>query len=152
MSVYTTGMAAKDAPAAHIAAPRETAPGASPAVEIEPFAEYAWRELLACPMGEPGHCAHPDCQRPFAAARDWQRYCSASCRAADERETRRIGHKAAPALLAWRMGKYTETGAPDAAARRALSAAARRYLGRLQSDWLRDREARAERARMRWTS
>ena len=55
---------------------------------------------------------------------------------------RRIGHKAAPALLAWRMGKY-ERHDP---ALRALSRAGRNYVSRLQSAWLADRIARMERA------
>lgn len=52
-----------------------------------------------------------------------------------------------PALLAHRLGKYAPR---KDKARRALSAAARRFLGHLQSEWLRSREARAQVARGRW--
>ena len=52
---------------------------------------------------------------------------------------RRIGQKAAPALLAWRMGKYEK----EDAALRDLSRAGRNYVTRLQSEWYRDRLARA---------
>lgn len=52
---------------------------------------------------------------------------------------RRIGQKAAPALLAWRMGKYEKQDA----GLRALSRAGRNYITRLQSKWFRDRMTRA---------
>lgn len=56
---------------------------------------------------------------------------------------RRIGQKAAPALLAWRMGKYEKQDA----GLRALSRAGRNYVTRLQSEWYRDRMARASERR-----
>ncbi|MCW1934552.1 hypothetical protein [Pararhodobacter zhoushanensis] len=120
----------------------------APHFDVEAFADFAFAELLACPLGEPGRCQNPDCQRPFDLRRDWQRYCSDACRAADKKEFRRVGLKAAPALLAHRLGKY-ETRDP---ALRALSAAARRYLGELQTHWLRSRRARAEEAKGRFNA
>lgn len=117
---------------------------------LEPFEVFAHVELARVGLAEAGRCAHPDCQRAFDPARAWQRYCCADCRRADTAEFRAIGHRAAPALLAHRLGKYTARGAsPEADALRALSAAGRRYLGILQSEWLRDRLARAEVARGR---
>ena len=58
---------------------------------------------------------------------------------------RRIGHKAAPALLAWRMGKYA-TIDPDL---RALGRTGRNYISELQRAWLADRKAREHLAKGR---
>lgn len=56
---------------------------------------------------------------------------------------RRIGHKAAPALLAWRAGKYEKTDQDL----RALSRAGRNYVSRLSSEWWFDRMRRAGNSR-----
>ena len=55
-----------------------------------------------------------------------------------DQEFRKIGMQAAPALLAHRLGKYEN----KAQSLRALSNAGRRYLGQLQSEWLKDRNRR----------
>lgn len=107
--------------------------------EIEPFADVAFAELAACPLVAPGICMNPLCSTHFAPSRSWQRYCSAACRKMDELDMRRIGHKAAPALLAWRAGKY-EKNNDDL---RALSRVGRNYVSRLSSDWWTDRLRRA---------
>lgn len=107
--------------------------------EIEPFAEVAFAELAACPLVEPGICMNPMCSQHFAPTRPWQRYCSTACRKMDELDMRRIGHKAAPALLAWRAGKYEKFNGDL----RALSRAGRNYVSRLTSDWWNDRLRRA---------
>jgi len=107
--------------------------------EIEPFADVAFRELAACPLVQPGICMNPLCSQPFIQSRSWQRYCSTACRKMDELDMRRIGHKAAPALLAWRAGKY-EKADEDL---RALSRVGRNYVSRLSSDWWNDRLRRA---------
>jgi hypothetical protein len=107
--------------------------------EIEPFADVAHRELAACPMVEPGVCMNPLCSQHFAQTRRWQRYCSPACRKMDELDIRRIGHKAAPALLAWRAGKYEKTDDNL----RALSRVGRNYVSRLSSEWWNDRLRRA---------
>lgn len=108
----------------------------------EPFSAYAWQQLAAHPLFVPGVCARPACSRNFEPGRNWAVYCSNACRAADDQELRRIGHKAAPALLAWRMGKYEpETGDGDL---RALSRAGRRYVSGLASDWFNSRRETAQ--------
>lgn len=107
--------------------------------DLEPFHVVAHRELEASPLIAPGVCLNPVCSRHFAPTRSWQRYCCDTCRKMDDTEMRRIGHRAAPALLAWRMGKY-ET---EDEALRALSRAGRNYISNLQSEWFRDRMARA---------
>lgn len=107
--------------------------------EIEPFAEVAFAELAASPLVAPGICMNPLCSQHFAPSRSWQRYYSTACRKMDELDMRRIGQKAAPALLAWRAGKYEKTD-DDL---RALSRAGRNYVSRLSSDWWNDRLRRA---------
>lgn len=107
--------------------------------EFEPFAEVAFAELAAFPLVEPGVCMNPLCSQYFAPSRPWQRYCSATCRKVDELDMRRIGQKAAPALLAWRAGKY-EKHNDDL---RALSRVGRNYVSRLSSEWWNDRLRRA---------
>ena len=107
--------------------------------EIEPFADFAFAQLAACPLIEPGICMNPLCSQHFAPSRSWQRYCSTACRKMDELDMRRIGHKAAPALLAWRAGKYEKTDE----GLRALSRVGRNYVSRLSSDWWNDRLRRA---------
>jgi len=108
-------------------------------LEFEPFAEVAFVELAASPLVEPGICMNPLCSQHFAPSRSWQRYCSTACRKMDELDMRRIGQKAAPALLAWRAGKYEKTDDNL----RALSRAGRNYVSRLSSDWWSDRLRRA---------
>jgi len=108
-------------------------------LEVEPFADVAFKELAMCPLVEPGICMNPLCSRHFAPSRSWQRYCSTACRKMDELDMRRIGHKAAPALLAWRAGKYEKEN-DDL---RALSRVGRNYVSRLSSDWWNDRLRRA---------
>jgi hypothetical protein len=108
----------------------------------EPFNAYAWPQLAAHPLFVPGICARPSCSREFVPGRDWAVYCSPSCRAADTQEFRRIGLKAAPALLAWRMGKYERaTGNRDL---RALSCAGRSYVSGLASGWFKSRRETAQ--------
>lgn len=111
--------------------------------DLEPFHVTAHRELAEFPLVAPGVCLNPMCSRVFAPVRSWQRYCCETCRKMDETEMRRIGQKAAPALLAWRMGKYEKQDA----GLRALSRAGRNYVTRLQSEWYRDRMARASERR-----
>lgn len=103
--------------------------------EMEPFADVAIAELAACPLVEPDVCMNPLCSKHFVPSRAWQRYCSTSCRKMDELDMRRIGQKAAPALLAWRAGKYEKTDENL----RALSRAGRNYVSRLASEWWNDR-------------
>lgn len=107
--------------------------------EMEPFSVVAFQELAAFPMVEHGVCMNPLCSKQFNTSRSWQHYCSAACRKLDEMEMRRIGQKAAPALLAWRMGKYEKTDADL----RALSRAGRNYISQLSSEWFKDRVQRA---------
>ena len=52
--------------------------------DVEPFHVAADGPLSACPLSRPGICMNPCCSRPFAPVRDWQRYCGADCRKADE--------------------------------------------------------------------
>lgn len=116
----------------------------APAVhlDIEPFHVLAHRELDGSPLVAPGVCLNPSCSRAFAPTRHWQRYCSEACRKADDAEMRKVGHKAAPALLAWRMGKYEKQDE----ALRALARVGRNYVSKLQSEWFNDRAARIAKA------
>lgn len=111
----------------------------TPRFDPEPFRDMAHQELAAHPLVRPGVCQNPTCSAHFSPRRSWQKYCSDRCKAADVAEMRRIGHLAAPALLAWRMGKY-ETQNEDL---RALSRAGRNYVSALQSGWFKDRRTRA---------
>lgn len=113
----------------------------------EPFSVAAFQALEKCPLVPPGICANPTCSKVFAPAREWQRYCCRACHRADEMEMRRVGQKAAPALLAWRMGKHDKVRlaqglVPVSPELRALSNAGRAYVTRLQSDWFKSRVAR----------
>ena len=110
--------------------------------DVEPFAVAAAPQLAAFPLHQAGVCANPFCSKHFAPTRPWQAYCSAACRKQDEQEMRWVGQKAAPALLAHRMGKY-ET---DNEALRALGRAGRNYVSRLQSEWFASRRMRAQEA------
>jgi len=111
--------------------------------DLEPFHIVAAPALAACPLVPPGQCLNPGCSRTFVRTREWQVYCGPDCRAAGEAEMRRIGHKAAPALLAWRMGKYTTTDP----ALRELGRTGRNYISELQRAWLADRQARVRMAK-----
>ncbi|MBB5515785.1 hypothetical protein FHS89_001805 [Rubricella aquisinus] len=108
----------------------------------EPFSKIAHRELEAYPLSTPGICFNPSCSCSFDMSRNWSLYCSDACRKVGDAEMRRIGHKAAPALLAWRMGKYEK----EDEALRALSRAGRNYVARLQGEWYRDRMDRVQRS------
>lgn len=116
---------------------RDTSRQTAVAPQIEPFAEYAHRELAAAPLIAPGVCFQPECGRSFEPSMPWQIYCSRGCADASKREMRSYGHKAAMPLLVHRIGKYSTDGAV-----RDRTRAARRYLTRLQSEWLKDREGR----------
>ena len=106
---------------------------------LEPFSNYAFKELSVVGLARPGICRFPCCSQPFASSRAWQDYCSETCRRRDLAEMRTIGHRAAPALLAWQMGRYATKGSPLAD----LSRAGRNYYSALAASWLRDRRARA---------
>lgn len=108
--------------------------------DVDDFRTFAASELDACAPWQGGVCFQPECGRVFQPTRRWQIYCCTDCERRGTAELRRIGHKAALALLAWRMGKYEQTD--DSL--RATSRAARRYVGNLQSAWWADRQARAE--------
>lgn len=105
-------------------------------LDFEPFAVANGFERF--PLAVPGVCFNPSCGRRFDPSRVWQVYCCAECRKSGEREFVRIGTLAAPALLAWRAGKY-ETRDPDL---RDIASAGRRYIGNLQTRWV---QSRAER-------
>ncbi|MGR3452896.1 hypothetical protein [Pseudooceanicola sp.] len=109
-------------------------------IELEPFHVIAAPQLAESPLAESGICMNPCCSRPFPPTRPWQVYCCEGCRRAGEAEFRAIGHRAAPALLAWRLGKYERADE----ALRDLSRAGRRYLGTLASEWVADRARRSE--------
>lgn len=106
----------------------------------EPFRIYAEPELTACPPWRDGICFNPACGASFSPARSWQIYCCARCEAAGKAEMRRWGHRAALALLVWRLGKYeTRDGAVIERTR-----AARRYVTHIQSSWAQERRALIE--------
>jgi len=104
----------------------------------EPFATAAALELDAFPLSPPGVCRNPLCSKVFAPTRPWQHYCCAACKTVGDAEFRLMGQRAAPALLAWQIGRYATSGTPQ----QLLSRAGRRYFGSLASGWLRDRRAR----------
>lgn len=113
----------------------------------EQWAVFAAPQIAACALVPPGICANPYCSAAFVPARAWSKYCCDACARADESDMRRIGHKIAPALLAWRAGKNRSarmidgTTAPTSPELRALSNAARAYVTRVQSEWYADRMA-----------
>jgi hypothetical protein len=132
----------------HTSEPR-AANAVAPRLDVESFSVVAAPELAAHPLVPPGICQNPTCSRAFAPRRAWQVYCCEACKRADMQEMRWVGLKAAPALLAWRMGKNRQahdfqgnmvrTG-PEL---RALSRAGQNYVTRLQTAWWNDRLARA---------
>lgn len=107
--------------------------------EIEPFADVAFQELANFPLSPHGVCMNPLCACVFDPSREWQRYCSTACRKLDEMDMRRIGQKVAPALLAWRVGKYEKENEDL----RALSRAGRNYVSRTASEWFVTRQRNA---------
>lgn len=110
-------------------------------LDMEPFHVVASAELSARPLVPVGVCQNPYCSASFNPTRAHQRYCRAACRVADIRELRAVGLKAAPALLAWQMGRYAKPGhLAD------LSGAGRRYFSALAAEWLRDRKWRVDMA------
>ncbi len=106
----------------------------------EPFKNYAWAELEQFRPWIDGVCFNPACSEVFDKNRDWQVYCCTACETAGTNEARKWGHKMAMPLLIHRMGKY----AADGTAQKALTTAARRYVTRVQSEWLADRGRRIE--------
>lgn len=126
--------------------PRDTRPAnavARQAPAVESFADAAFEELDAAPLHVPGVCFQPECSRSFTPSRPWQKYCCAACERAGRQELRTWGLRLAEAMLAHRVGKYERR---DEAVK-ARTRAARRYVSRVQSEWLADRQARQERAR-----
>lgn len=108
-------------------------------LDLEPFHVAAAQQLAAQPLAPVGVCQNPYCSARFTPSRAHQRYCSAACRQADDREFRNVGLRAAPALMAWQMGRYAAPG-PLAD----LSRAGRRYYSALAAAWLRDRQWRRD--------
>ncbi|KQI66952.1 hypothetical protein AN189_18010 [Loktanella sp. 3ANDIMAR09] len=117
----------------------------TPHLDVEPFDVAAARELAAVPMHSPGVCFNPSCGAAFVPSRSWQTHCSAACRQVSVREFRMVGHKIAPALLAWRLHKRAPSGTPQAD----LCRAARRYITQVQTAWVADRDRRAGLAAVR---
>lgn len=115
-------------------------------LSLEPFSEYAFRELRDQPLHAPGICALPYCSKPFVPARDWQAYCCSACRDRDRRDLRAFGEKIAPAQLAYRLGKYQATGT----SLQALSRAGRRYTGMATTVLIQARRRAAEIAGARY--
>ena len=122
--------------------PRPANAVARQAPVVESFADFAWSELAAAPMHPPGVCYLPECSRPFIPRGSWARYSCADCERQARQELRRWGLRMAEPMLAWRIGKYETTDQAIVARTRK----ARQYLTRLQSEWLRDRQNRMERA------
>ncbi|WP_066706934.1 hypothetical protein [Celeribacter ethanolicus] len=117
----------------------ETRSANAVAAHFEPFKEFAFAQLEAAPLIEPGVCFRPECGRRFVSSRGWQIYCCAACRNADTAEARAWGHKASLPLLVHRLGNKSKDEAI-----RERTKVARRYLWRLQSAWLEDRRGRGE--------
>ena len=110
--------------------------------EPEDFRTFAHRELAITTPWLSGVCFRPECGQRFTQARRWQIYCCTACERAGTAELRKWGHRLALSALIWRIGKYEQddTGIRD------LTRAARRHVTHVQSAWLADRRARAERA------
>ncbi|NVK56674.1 MAG: hypothetical protein HWE26_13770 [Alteromonadaceae bacterium] len=109
------------------------------AERFEPFRDYAFAELEAAPLHQAGVCFLPQCGRRFDPSVSWQMYCCKACERAGLTEFRKWGLRAAPALLAWRLGKYASDG-PVADRTRS----ARRFVTAVQSAWIVDRADRAK--------
>lgn len=107
---------------------------------LEPFKVYAEPELLSAPIHVPGVCFLPQCSKSFDPKRVWSIYCCTACEAKATAEMRKWGHRMALPLLLHRQDKYNSTD-PDIMAR---TKAARRYVGQVQTAWVRDRQLRLE--------
>ncbi len=105
---------------------------------FESFYDCAAAQLDVTPLHVPGVCFNPLCSRDFSLARNWQRYCSTECRLIGEREMRRVGVLAAPAVMAFEMGRRAQADDPLSDLRRV----ARNYRDNLGAAWLRDRKAK----------
>jgi hypothetical protein len=106
---------------------------------VESFQSYAHAEISVCAPWQAGVCFHPECGQHFQPRRDWQMYCCTACERAGMSELRTWGHRLAFSSLVHRVGKYEKKH--DGV--RALTAAARRHVSYVQSEWVRDRAARA---------
>ena len=116
----------------------KSANAVAPRFEIEDFKSFAFSELEAAPLWQPGVCFLPECGCVFTPSRPWQIYCCDACKRADTAEFRRIGHKVALPLLVWRVGKYER----EDEAILARTKAARRFVTQVQTGMMRDRVAR----------
>lgn len=105
--------------------------------DVELFTSYAHPELQEAPPWTRGVCFNPGCRSTFEPSRDWQMYCCTACERAGNAEFRCWGHRMAFPMLVWRMGKYER----DDAAVIARTRSARRFVTRLQSQWLAERES-----------
>jgi hypothetical protein len=108
---------------------------------VEGFQVYAHAEIAACTPWQSGVCFLPECGRQFVPRRDWQMYCCTACERAGTSEMRTWGHRLAFSSLVYRAGKYEKADAGV----QGLSRAARRHVSYVQSEWIRDRSARAGR-------
>jgi hypothetical protein len=105
----------------------------------EDFRVFAHAELLAAPPWIAGVCFRPECGCHFSQTREWQIYCSETCKAAARQEFRKWGAKMALPLLVHRLGKYEKS---DEAVKSVVRAS-RRHVAQVQSAWLEDRQRRA---------
>lgn len=111
--------------------------------EIEPFGVYAFNEVEALrdALVEDDAlriCEFPDCSVGFKPRLSGQVYCCGACKGFDTAERRTVGLKASAALLAHRKHKYDKPHTYGAE----LCKTARRYLSRLQSEWMESRKVR----------
>ena len=106
----------------------------APRFEFESFAVFSNGLADSVRLVPPGVCLNPSCSAYFDPARAWQLYCCDACRRVDIAELRRVGLKAAPAMLAWQSGRYSKD-----ADLQALCRAGRNYVSNLQAVWVRDR-------------
>ena len=117
-------------------------------LDVEPFhvaVDPLWSPEV---VGTTGVCFNPGCCLPFTRTRPWQWYCCDACRRQGDNEFRQVGHKIAPALLAWRLGKHPSIRTlhgvvPVTPEQVDLGRAARRYINQVQSAWYDERLRRA---------
>ncbi|HCO91086.1 MAG TPA: hypothetical protein DIT40_08950 [Alphaproteobacteria bacterium] len=109
-------------------------------LSVENFNTFAGPQLEIATPWETGVCFLPECGRDFEPARPWQIYCCRACEQRGVAEFRKWGHRLAMSSLVHRMGKYER----EDQGLRALSRAARRHVGAVQSAWVEDRRERAE--------
>jgi hypothetical protein len=102
------------------------------------FGIFAAQELAAAPMVAHGRCEAAGCGAAFDRKRTSQKFCGASCERATVAEFRRWGHRMAPALLVWRVGKYERHDNLIQQRTRA----ARRFISACQSAWVAERGAK----------